>query len=60
MLRGKQTRAFATKISDHAYIIETGHIRHEETMADLVKWLEVKEKYSMIEKIFATYRPSTG
>ena len=44
----EQNMRFATEISDRAYIIESGRVRYEGTMADLEKEPEIKKKYLMI------------
>lgn len=44
----EQNMRFATEISDRAYIIESGRVRYEGTMADLEKQPEIKRKYLMI------------
>ncbi|MHC1726646.1 MAG: ABC transporter ATP-binding protein [Syntrophobacteraceae bacterium] len=44
----EQNMRFATEISDRAYIIESGLVRYEGTMADLEMQPEIKKKYLMI------------
>ncbi len=44
----EQNLEFATLISDRAYVIETGHIRYESSIADLGDRPEIKEKNLMI------------
>ena len=48
ILFAEQNLRFATRISDRAYIIETGRIRFHGTIEELEKNNEVREKYLMI------------
>ena len=48
ILFAEQNLRFATRISDRAYIIESGRIRFHGDIAELEKNNEVQEKYLMI------------
>jgi len=48
ILFAEQNLRFAHQISDRAYIIETGRIRFNGTMAELHKNKKIQQKYLMI------------